>query len=208
MATKRKNAQPWWRKRRVRRRLAVVAALALVVGVFAWLVVRGEGDSGPTEYLREPAPAFTLPTVADEQVSLADHVGRHNTLLYFSEGIGCAPCFDQIVDLEADWDRFAALNVEMVSVMIDPMEELKAEIDRLGIRGIVAADEDKSVSWEYDAMEASMHPGVKPGHTFVLVNKAGQMIWRWDWIGHGKPMYVEVDDVYKDVSTWLQKAGT
>ena len=53
-----------------------------------------------------------------------------------------------------------------------------------------------------------MHPGVKPGHTFVLVNKVGQMIWRWDWIGHGKPMYVEVDDLYKDVSTWLQKAGT
>ena len=91
--------------------------------------------------------------------------------------------------------------------MVDPMEELKAETASLGIRGIVAADEDKSVSWQYDAMEASMHPGVKPGHTFVLVNKAGQMIWRWDWIGHGKPMYVEVDDVYKDVSTWLQKAG-
>jgi len=97
--------------------------------------------------------------------------------------------------------------VELVSIMVDPMEELEAEIDSLGIRGIVAADEDKSVSWEYDAMEASMHPGVKPGHTFVLVNKAGQMIWRWDWIGHGKPMYVEVDDLYKDVSTWLQKAG-
>ncbi|MDP2673859.1 MAG: redoxin domain-containing protein [Dehalococcoidia bacterium] len=209
MTTKRKNAQPWWRKRRVQRRLAILGALALIVGVFAWLVVRGEGGgSGSGEFLREPAPPFTLPTVAEGQVSLSDHVGRHNTLLYFSEGIGCAPCFDQIVDLEADWDRFAALNVEMVSVMIDPMEELKAEIANRGIRGIVAADEDKSVSWEYEAMEASMHPGVKPGHTFVLVNKAGQMIWRWDWIGHGKPMYVEVDDLYKDVSTWLQKAGT
>ena len=209
MVTKRKNAQPWWRKRRVQRRLAVAAALALVVGVFAWLVVRGEGGgSGSGEFLREPAPPFTLPTVAEGQVSLSDHVGRHNTLLYFSEGIGCAPCFDQIVDLEADWDRFAALNVELVSVMVDPMEELKAEIDSRGIRGIVAADEDKSISWEYEAMEASMHPGVKPGHTFVLVNKAGQMIWRWDWIGHGKPMYMEVDTLYEDVSEWLKNAGT
>jgi len=208
MVTKKRNGQPWWRKRRVQRRLAILGAMALVVGVFAWLVVRGEGGSGSGEYLREPAPAFTLPTVDGEQVSLADHVGRHNTLLYFSEGIGCAPCFYQIVDLEEDWDRFADLDVELVSIMIDPMEELKAEIDYLGIEGIVAADEDKSVSWEYDAMEASMHPGIKPGHTFVLVNKAGEMIWRWDWIGHGKPMYVEVDDLYKDVSTWLEKAGT
>ena len=99
------------------------------------------------------------------------------------------------------------MDVELVSIMVDPMEELKAEIANLGIRGIVAADEDKSVSWSYDAMEASMHPGVKPGHTFILVNKAGQMIWRWDWIGHGKPMYMEVDTLYEDVSEWLKKAG-
>ncbi len=199
---KRKSEKRRWR---VLRRWALAAAALALVVVGIWLVMRGEGDSGPKEYLRRPAPPFTLPTVAEGQVSLADHLGRHNTLLYFSEGIGCAPCFDQIVDLEADWDRFAALDVELVSIMVDPMEELKAEIASLGIRGIVAADEDKSVSWEYEAMQASMHPGVKPGHTFVLVNKAGQMIWRWDWIGHGKPMYVEVDDLYKDVAEWLKR---
>ena len=99
------------------------------------------------------------------------------------------------------------MDVELVSVMVDPLEQLEEESARLGITGIVAADEDKSVSEAYDAMEASMHPGVKPGHTFILVNKAGQMIWRWDWIGHGKPMYMEVDTLYEDVSEWLMKAG-
>src|SRR3970040_254232 len=52
-----------------------------------------------------------------------------------------------------------------------------------------------------------MHPAVKPGHTFVLLNKAGEMIWRWDWIGHGKPMYVEVDGGYHERSTWPGEAG-
>ena len=85
---KHKGGQPWWRKRRAQRRLALAASLAVVIGVFAWLVVRGEGEGGPKEYLREPAPDFTLPTIAGEQVSLADHVGRHNLLLYFNEGIG------------------------------------------------------------------------------------------------------------------------
>ena len=46
-----------------------------------------------------------------------------------------------------------------------------------------------------------------PGHTFVLVNTAGQIIWRSDWLGHGKPMYVEVEEVYKDVAEWLTRAG-
>lgn len=88
---KHKGGQPWWRKRRTQRRLAQAASLAVVIvviGVLAWLVVRGESEGGPREYLREPAPAFALPTIAGEQVSLADHLGRHNLLLYFNEGIG------------------------------------------------------------------------------------------------------------------------
>ena len=91
--------------------------------------------------------------------------------------------------------------------MVDPLDMLKAEAEELGINTIVAADEDKAVSNDYDAMEASMHPGVKPGHTFVLVDKAGRIVWRWDWIGHGKPMYVEVDDLYSDVAERLERSG-
>jgi hypothetical protein len=54
-------------------------------------------------------------------------------------------------------------------------------------------------------MDASMHPGVKPGHTFVLVLKGGQLSWRSDWFGHGKPMYSEVDDVYSSVKKALRR---
>ena len=86
---KRKGSRPWWRKPGTIRSLVLTASLAVVIGVLAWLVVRGGGsESGPKEYLREPAPAFSLPTIAGEQVSLADHLGRHNLLLYFNEGIG------------------------------------------------------------------------------------------------------------------------
>lgn len=91
--------------------------------------------------------------------------------------------------------------------MTDPLSDLKAEARDKNIHGVVASDADKKVSELYDAMQASMHPGSKPGHTFVLVNKSGKMIWRWDWIGHGKPMYVQVNDLFDDVQTWLKRAG-
>ncbi len=91
--------------------------------------------------------------------------------------------------------------------MVDPLNEMSAEARSRGLASIIAADEAKDVSTAYGALEFSMHPGSKPGHTFVLVNKAGQIIWRWDWVGHGKPMYVEVDDLYKDVATWLERSG-
>jgi len=192
----------------VRRLALVAAALVVAAGLTAWAVLpRGGDGGGQNQYLREKAPLFSLPTVAGQQVSLAGHLGRHNLLLFFNEGIGCAPCFDQVVDLEADWERFKALDLELVSIMVDPLPQLSAEVRTRGITTVVASDESKSVSNAYDAMQASMHPGAKPGHSFILVSKEGQIIWRRDWMGHGKPMYYEVDEIYKDVAEWLGKAG-
>ena len=85
---KRKAGYPWWRRRRTQQRLAVAASLALAIGIIAWLVMRGGGDSGPEEYFVEPALPFTVATIADEEFSLADHRDRHVLLLYFNEGTG------------------------------------------------------------------------------------------------------------------------
>ena len=111
---------------------------------------------------------------------------------------------DQIVDLDDDWERFDALNVELVSIMVDPPDVLAAELGGRAIKSLVATDEDMQVSNMYRALEASMHPGMKPGHTFVLVDQTGEMVWRWDWPGHGTPMYVDVDEVYEAVFALLK----
>jgi hypothetical protein len=95
----------------------------------------------------------------------------------------------------------------MVSIMVDPLAELQEEARARGITGIVASDPDKHVSEQYEAMDASMHPGVKPGHTFVLVLKGGQTSWRWDWFGHGKPMYMEVNDIYDNVQKGVSRGS-
>ncbi len=195
----------WW---------AGLAALPAVIGVVAYLVVSSgpsqqpEGRPRQAEYLVQPAAAFSLPTLTGDKVSLSDHLGRHNLLLFFNEGVGCGPCYQQIADLEKDWDRFQALDVELISIMVDPVSKLAPEARFFGVTGensIVAVDEDKSVSNAYNALEASMHPGQKPGHTFSLVNKQGNIIWRWDW-SHGD-MYLEVGEVYKQVAKWLEQRG-
>ena len=87
--TKRKpgKRRSWWRRKRAQRWLgASVAALAVGIGV-AVLALRGQSGGSP-EYFTEPAPPFTLPTIAGEQVSLSEHIGRHVVLLYFNEGMG------------------------------------------------------------------------------------------------------------------------
>ena len=211
---KNKRTRPWWQIRRFWRRVAIGAAVVAVVAIFAAVAAFIGGRGGEREeigqQLREAAPPFELPTIDGGTFSSADHLGQHALLLFINEGIGCGPCFDQIVDLEEDWKRFEALGVQLVSIMIDPKEALMAEARDRGITTVVAMDEDKKVSNAYEAMEASMHPGIRPGHTFVLVDKEGQMIWRVDWLGSemaGGVMYMDVDDVYDAVSHRLQEAG-
>jgi len=38
-----------------------------------------------------------------------------------------------------------------------------------------------------------MHPGIKPGHSFILVDGTGTIVWRWDWTEDKGEMYLAVD---------------
>ena len=81
--------RPWWRRGRTCISVALSTLLAAAVaGPIVWLLAGAGGDtSPPPQYLDEPAPPFTLPTITGEQFSLADHEGRHNVLIFFNEGM-------------------------------------------------------------------------------------------------------------------------
>ena len=82
----RPRRQPWWRRRKVRRQLLVVA-----VGLFGLVAVYfgGRGDhEAQQQNVSGPAPAFTLPTLGGGEFVSADHLGQHALLLYFNEGLG------------------------------------------------------------------------------------------------------------------------
>lgn len=85
-AKKRKQKRQWWQKPRVIRRLAMIGVTALLVGLgAAYIAMRG--SDGP-EFNARYATHFTLPTTSGEQVTLGQHLGAHNVLLYFNEGMG------------------------------------------------------------------------------------------------------------------------
>ncbi len=86
MKGKKKNKRPWWQKARNIRRMAIggLSLLLVTLGV-AYVVVRGTDEP---RYNTRFAFRFTLPTTTGEEVSLDQHLGRHNVLLYFNEGMG------------------------------------------------------------------------------------------------------------------------
>ena len=86
----RPRRQPWWQRKKVRRRLLVLASLVVAVGLFGLVAVYfgGRGNDETEQNVAGAAPAFTLPTVAGDEFVSADHVGQHALLLYFNEGVG------------------------------------------------------------------------------------------------------------------------
>ncbi len=83
---KKKAKRPWWRKPRTLRRMSIGALAILVVALgAAYVVVRG-GDE--PRYNTRFASQFALPTTSGTDVTLDQHLGRHNVLLYFNEGMG------------------------------------------------------------------------------------------------------------------------
>jgi peroxiredoxin len=69
-----------------------------------------------------------------------------------------------------------------------------------GIRyGKILSDQGLQVSKMYDMLGAdvSMMPGTAPGHTFLLVNKAGIIVWRGDYGPYN--MYVPNNEIIAQV---------
>lgn len=130
------------------------------------------------------APDFTLPDTAGGTFRLSNYRGKSNVLLFFNEGLSCQPCLSQMTDLDQLNGQLSNLNVVVVSITGDQLQLLSDWTRSSGPRyGLVVSDQGLQVSRMYDMLGAdvSMMPGTAPGHTFVLVSKAGIIVWRADY---------------------------
>ncbi len=143
------------------------------------------------------APDFSLVDAnRGETLSLEQLRGRSRVLLFFFEGIMCQPCWDQLRDFERVDEEFRKLGIEVVGVTVDPLRPLAAKTRQEGLGLPVLFDGGARVSRQYDTLAfGSMHPGQRPGHTFILVGREGTVLWRQDF----REMYVPVHVVLQDL---------
>lgn len=200
-----------------RGRRGLLPALLLTALVAAGLVYsflpRVEPRLGPAPpgATLEAASNFSLPSVGGGTVSLSDYRGR-NILLFFHEGLGCPPCWKQDAEIERDMDKFRAMGIsDVVTIVVDPMPQTTAEYRQWKLTFPMLVDSTLAVSRAYDALNFSMHPGFRPGHTFFLIDAEGLIRWRKDYyIGgamdpHGHVsnpndrMYVPMGELLRDV---------
>ncbi len=81
----------------------------------------------------DQAPDFTLADNKNEQVKLSDFKGRR-VLLSWHPFAWTSVCTDQMRALEANWDRFEALNTVPLGLSIDPVPSKQVWSAVLSIR--------------------------------------------------------------------------
>jgi len=186
----------WGVARRVGMVFAVAALAALLV--YAYRASSAKPGASP-DMLSKPAPDFTLSTSDGREVKLADFQGKKNVLLFFNEGVGCDPCWQQTAALQQDLDTFAAMDTEVYAVMVDAPGLIKQEAPRWRLKSLpILVDESRRVSRSYDAL-GGMHPD-KPDHKFVLIGKNGLILWAADY----PSMWVDEEVVVRQVRSLVQ----
>ncbi|MGH8913072.1 MAG: redoxin domain-containing protein, partial [Acidimicrobiia bacterium] len=205
-------------RRRISRRFLLTAGALIFVTVlaltFAFALRRatpGEdgtaggyvfqvGSPGPGE----AAPPLRLPTANGTIFDLAGQTGT-TVLLYFQEGLMCQPCWDQLVDIEASWDRFNALGIDTIaSVTTDSIELLPRKVADEGLASPVLSDPDRRVSEEWGTLDYGMMGGSFNGHSFIVVGPDGTILWRADYGGAPDyTMYLPVPALLADLEEGL-----
>lgn len=146
------------------------------------------------------APGFSLPATSGATVNLADYRGK-TVLLFFHEGIGCQPCWDQIRDLESAKSRLQSVGVdELLTITSGPVKLIAQKMADDRLTAIALSDINLAVSKTYQANQFGMMGDSRDGHSLILVGPDGRIAWRADYGGPPKyTMYVTLDKILSDM---------
>lgn len=188
----------------------IIVAFAALFVVFSFSNPPGGGGDGFPYAVGNPgpgeeAPPMRLPSTDGDTFDLADARGQR-LMLYFQEGVMCQPCWDQLQDIEARWDEFAAFGIDgAVSITSDPLDVLEGKVALEGLTTPVLSDPGVEVSATYEANDYGMMGTSMNGHSFVIVGPDGTIEWRADYGGAPDyTMYVPVDALLADLGAGLQ----
>ncbi len=146
------------------------------------------------------APNFTLPASNRTSFTLSAHRGQY-VLLYFHEGIGCESCWTQMQDIDQNISQFQKLGIKtIVAITTNSLQAIQQKLQMENISMITLADSQFTVSLQYNANKYTMMNGSTDGHTFILVDPSGKIIWRADYGGPPNyTMYVPVSNLIASI---------
>ena len=202
MGSKRKPVK----KKNKRQRIAfgIVAAVLILAGI-VWYSGSQSGYSqgnGSGPQVGSQAPDFTLRSYQGRTYQLSALKGK-KVVLFFTEGVMCYPaCWDQIKAFSTD-ARFRQEGIVVLAMTVDRAQDWEnaAKQDPQVTQGIpILLDTSKKVARAYRALDlpSSMHRGISPGHTYILIDGNGVIRTMVD----DPEMGIRNDDVWNQMANF------
>ncbi len=186
--------------------IAVVAASFVLPGAFskkspspgAAHAMSMGADQGAGLPVGSSVPVFSKRNVETDQAISSKSLYGKKTLLFFSEGVMCQACFEQIKGLERFGAELHKRGIQLISITPDTSGDLRQAISQYGITTPMIADDDRAMSEAFNTLGQGMH-GDTPGHAFALIDK-GKVLWYRDyWLPPTRSMYVEPAKLLADI---------
>lgn len=144
-------------------------------------------------------PAFSGRDVLTGTAITSGSLYGQRTLLFFSEGVACQACLQQIQSLQQVGAELKQRGIRLVSITPDPSAVLRQAIAQYGITTPVISDSDLRMSEAFNTIGQGMHADT-PGHAFALIYH-GRVLWYRDyWLAPDHAMYVDPARLLADIT--------
>lgn len=187
--------RPWWLSWKAGLTgLGTAAVVALVVIV----QVLGSSSGGPPILASEaklasqlgvsegtglPAgsavPTFSGQDVVTGKTITSASLYAHKTLLFFSEGVMCQACLEQIQGLQQVGSSLQQRGIQLVSITPDSPSTLTQAASDYHITTPLIPDSSGTISADFNTLGLGMHT-TTPGHAFALIYE-GRVLWYRDY---------------------------
>ena len=157
--------------------------------------------------LNKLAPDFTLADKNGNAIKLSDLRGK-TVVLFFNEGLMCYPaCWNQMAQLSSD-PRLNMETIESYSVVVDSVKNWGPAIKQMPelAKAAVLYDTDSTVSKMYGMLKgtSSMHYGIYPGHTYIIIDPSGIVRFVLD----DPRMAINNDKLAEEIQNWQTSSTT
>jgi len=157
----------------MRKLLPVILLVVLAVPVLGQLRA-----SGPDNSIKvgEMAPDFPIPAAQRGQPasSLTDLLKTKNVLIMFFPGAFTPGCTTEFTQAGIHYDKFTALNVEMIGISRDQPGALAAFKTSVGAKNLFVSDLEYNIAPKYGSSNANR--GML--RYYFLVDNTGKVIWK------------------------------
>lgn len=133
-------------------------------------------------------PAFAARDLMTDRPITSRTVYDHPTLLFFSEGVSCQACLEQIQRIQGVGSALSRRGIQLISITPDPVGVLRQAASQYGITTPLIADTSLTMSRAFNTLGLGMHADT-PGHAFVLIDR-GRVLWYRDYWVTNQVMYV------------------